>query len=235
MPSSCRPARRRMLSLQLPAEFVIVFEPVTHAAHFIDVKGEPTKERQNLSLIFNKVQHADGTRPRCGPGPLRLSLENRSDGASLPAIWIAGDDAARPARQAAAVPDRQAPAHQPDLPRHLPHRHARRRPAARRSPASPSCSPTSRARPSSTSGSATSSPIDLVREPFPRAARDRRRGGRRGGQDHRRRGDGDVPDARPRASPRRCACARRCAASTASAATRTCCSRSASTRARASR
>ena len=36
------------MSVQLPAEFVIVFEPVTHAAHFIDVKGEPTKERQSL-------------------------------------------------------------------------------------------------------------------------------------------------------------------------------------------
>ena len=37
--------------------------------------------------------------------------------------------AARPAAAAPAVPDRQAPAHQPDLPRPLPHRHARRRPA----------------------------------------------------------------------------------------------------------
>ena len=55
---------------------------------------------------------------------------------------------------------------------------------------------------------------------FPRAPRDRRRRGGRRGEDHRRRGDGDVPDARPRASPRRCACARRCAASTTTAATR---------------
>ena len=41
--------------------------------------------------------------------------------------------------------------------------------------------------------------FDLVREHFQRAARDRRGGGRRGGQDHRRRRDGDVPDAGPRA------------------------------------
>ena len=34
------------MSLQLPANFVIVFEPVTHAAQFIDVQGEPTKQRQ---------------------------------------------------------------------------------------------------------------------------------------------------------------------------------------------
>src|SRR5262245_1386200 len=49
------PGEKGVLSVQLPPEFVIVFEPVTHAAHFIDVKGEPTKERQTLSLIYNKV------------------------------------------------------------------------------------------------------------------------------------------------------------------------------------
>src|ERR1700742_5262558 len=37
---------RAVLSLQLPAEFIIAFEPVTHSAHFINVEGEPTKERQ---------------------------------------------------------------------------------------------------------------------------------------------------------------------------------------------
>src|SRR6516164_947560 len=31
---------KAILSLQLPAELVIVFEPVTHAAQFIEVKGE---------------------------------------------------------------------------------------------------------------------------------------------------------------------------------------------------
>ncbi len=33
------PDEKAFVSLQLPAEFVILFEPVTHAAHFIDVKG----------------------------------------------------------------------------------------------------------------------------------------------------------------------------------------------------
>jgi hypothetical protein len=39
---------KAVLSLQLPKQFIIVFEPVTHAAQFIDVQGEPTKERQQL-------------------------------------------------------------------------------------------------------------------------------------------------------------------------------------------
>jgi class 3 adenylate cyclase len=81
---------KAILSLQLPAEFVIVFDPVTHASHFIDVKGEPTRERQNLSIVLNKVQAPTGTMA-ARPGPLRLSLENRTDERALPAVWIAGD------------------------------------------------------------------------------------------------------------------------------------------------
>ena len=71
---------KAVLSLQLPAQFIIVFEPVTHSAHFIDVQGEPTKERQQLSLIYNKRACAD-----------------RDD-----------DDAARPAAAVARQPDRYA-------------------------------------------------------------------------------------------------------------------------------
>jgi class 3 adenylate cyclase len=80
---------RAILSLQLPAEFLIVFDPVTHAAQFIDVKGEPTRERQNLSLVFNNVRAPTGTM-ELRPGPLRLSLENRTNLRVLPGVWIAG-------------------------------------------------------------------------------------------------------------------------------------------------
>jgi class 3 adenylate cyclase len=78
------------LSLQLPAEFAIVFDPVTHSAHFLDVKGEPTRERQSLSVVFNKVHAPTGT-VQMRPGPLRLTLENRTDTRVLPAIYLAGD------------------------------------------------------------------------------------------------------------------------------------------------
>src|SRR5450631_1490465 len=84
------PGEKALLSLQLPAAFVIVFEPVTHAAHFIDVKGEPTRERQNLAMIFNKMHAPTGT-TEMRPGPLRLALDNRSDVRTLPSVWIAGD------------------------------------------------------------------------------------------------------------------------------------------------
>ncbi len=81
---------KAQLSLQLPPDFLIVFEPVSHAAHFIDVKGEPTRERQTLSLVFNNLPAPKGT-TEMRPGPLRLSLENRTARRVLPAIWLAGD------------------------------------------------------------------------------------------------------------------------------------------------
>jgi class 3 adenylate cyclase len=82
--------QKAQMSLQIPAEFLIVFEPVTHVAHFIDVKGEPTRERQNLALIFNKVQAPTET-TEMRPGPLRLALDNQTDIRTLPSVWIAGD------------------------------------------------------------------------------------------------------------------------------------------------
>jgi class 3 adenylate cyclase len=81
------PGERAILSLQAPAGTLIVFDPVTHTAQFLDVGGEEATERQNLSVIFNKIQvPVDSIALR--PGPLRLSLENRTDGRVLPAVWV---------------------------------------------------------------------------------------------------------------------------------------------------
>ncbi len=79
-----------MLSVQLPSGFVIVFDPVTHGRQLIEVKGEPTRERQTLTMLFNKVKAPLGA-VELRPGPLRLSLENRTERRVLPALWIAGD------------------------------------------------------------------------------------------------------------------------------------------------
>jgi class 3 adenylate cyclase len=84
------PGEKAVLSLQLPKQFIIVFEPATHSAHFIDVQGEPTKERQQLSMVFNKVHAPTGTTVM-RPGPLRLTLDNQADVRVLPGVWIAGD------------------------------------------------------------------------------------------------------------------------------------------------
>src|ERR1700744_6705745 len=84
------PGEKAVLSVQLPEAFVIAFDPVTHGTQFIEVKGEPTRDRQALSMVFNKVSSLVGT-VEMRPGPLRLSLENRTDRRVLPALWVAGD------------------------------------------------------------------------------------------------------------------------------------------------
>jgi class 3 adenylate cyclase len=79
---------RAILSLHAPQGTLIVFDPVTHTAQFLDVRGEETGARQNLSVIFNKTQVPVET-IALRPGPLRLVLENRTDSRVLPAVWVA--------------------------------------------------------------------------------------------------------------------------------------------------
>jgi class 3 adenylate cyclase len=84
------PGERAILSLQLPAEFIIVFDSVTHSAQFIDVQGEPTRERQSLSMVLDNM-HPPHLTLTFRPGPLRLSIENRTNRRVLPVLWIAND------------------------------------------------------------------------------------------------------------------------------------------------
>jgi class 3 adenylate cyclase len=81
---------KAIISLQLPEGFVIVFEPVTHAAQFVDVKGEPTKERQSISLVFDRG-HRHHETLELRPGSLRIAVENHTDVRTLPSVCVAND------------------------------------------------------------------------------------------------------------------------------------------------
>ncbi|QDZ03127.1 adenylate/guanylate cyclase domain-containing protein [Nitratireductor mangrovi] len=81
---------KAVISLQLPEAFIIVFEPVTHAAQFIDVKGEPTRERQSLTLVIDRGhRHHETLVMR--PGPVRISIENQIDVRAVPSVCLAND------------------------------------------------------------------------------------------------------------------------------------------------
>jgi hypothetical protein len=86
-----QPGERVVLSLSLQPEFLIVFDPVTHSAHFLDVKGEPTTERQEIRVVFSSSgpTHASHT-PR--PGPLKLVLDNSTTRRILPGVFKANDE-----------------------------------------------------------------------------------------------------------------------------------------------
>jgi class 3 adenylate cyclase len=85
------PGEKSSMSVQLPEGFIIVFEPVTHAAIFLDVKGEPTRERREIGMVFNKVQSPVG-KHELQPGPIRISFENRCGVRVLPALYVAGHE-----------------------------------------------------------------------------------------------------------------------------------------------
>jgi class 3 adenylate cyclase len=85
------PGEKAVISLQFPAKFIIVFEVVTHTVQFVDVKGEPTKERQSMSLIYDR-EHAHSQTLEMRPGPVRIAIENRTDVRVLPSVFIADDE-----------------------------------------------------------------------------------------------------------------------------------------------
>jgi class 3 adenylate cyclase len=84
------PGEKAFLSLHLPPEFVIIFDAVTHSTQFINVQGEPTQERQSLSMVISRG-HTPNETLTLRPGPLRLALENHTDVRVLPNVCIAGD------------------------------------------------------------------------------------------------------------------------------------------------
>ena len=84
------PGERAILSLRLPAGPAVVFDPVTHAARSLDVRGEPTSERQALAFVVDRVRPPAAT-VALRPGPLRLSLENHAGVRALPGLWAAND------------------------------------------------------------------------------------------------------------------------------------------------
>jgi class 3 adenylate cyclase len=77
---------KAQVSLQLPAGSVILFDPVTHTAHYLEVKGEPTAERRTLSIAYSNVKAPTETIELL-PGPVRITLENRSSDRVLPGLW----------------------------------------------------------------------------------------------------------------------------------------------------
>ncbi len=79
------------MSLNVTAGKALVFEPVTHTTIFLDVSGEPTTERRNLSLLMSD-EHTHNGVLKLQPGPVRISVENRSSRRTLPGVWLLGDE-----------------------------------------------------------------------------------------------------------------------------------------------
>ncbi|MEX0853751.1 MAG: adenylate/guanylate cyclase domain-containing protein [Bauldia sp.] len=79
--------QKAFLTVLLPEGEIACFEPVTHSAHFITVSGEPTRERQSLTITYNELSPPGGVY-QMRPGPLRIALENQAAVRVIPSIWV---------------------------------------------------------------------------------------------------------------------------------------------------
>ena len=84
------PGQKAFLTVLLPEGNIVCFEPVTHSAHFILVEGEPTKERQSLTITYNELSPPSGEY-KMQPGPLRIALENQTERRVIPSVWVLSD------------------------------------------------------------------------------------------------------------------------------------------------
>jgi hypothetical protein len=80
------PGEKAAMSLTLSPGLAYVFDPVTHSSVFLEIAGEETHERRPVSLVFAQAHAHSGTLKH-QPGPVRISLENKSNRRTLPAIW----------------------------------------------------------------------------------------------------------------------------------------------------
>ena len=85
------PGEKVVLSLQLSEGEVDLFDPVLHMSQHLEVKGEPARESQSLSFVMTRDHPPEGTTVQMRPGPLTLTLENRSNKRTLPAVWVVSD------------------------------------------------------------------------------------------------------------------------------------------------
>ena len=79
-----------VLSLQVSEGSVDVYDPVVNMSLYIEIKGEATGQSQSVSFIMTR-DHAPAETLQLRPGPLQLTLENRSNLRTLPGIWIVSD------------------------------------------------------------------------------------------------------------------------------------------------
>ncbi len=85
------PGEKAAMSLSLPKGFAIVFDPVTHSSLFLEVAGEETHERRNLSLVFTDTHVHSGTL-KIQPGPARISYENKAARRTMPGVWLHSEE-----------------------------------------------------------------------------------------------------------------------------------------------
>lgn len=121
------PAARADREVRMVPGQSIVFDPVGHVSQRIDVVGDETAEPQSLTIVL-EGRHTALPAATLRPGPLRLTIVNRSGGRALPDPVDRRTGPVRSRRTPRAVPHRQATPLPADVQGPVPHRSPRRRP-----------------------------------------------------------------------------------------------------------
>ena len=87
-----RSGEHATVAFDAPEQFLVVFEPVTHAAVFVDVKGASSPSVQELSIVHTPAGPAPSVLADVRPGPVRLRITNATDHRILPAVFLADDE-----------------------------------------------------------------------------------------------------------------------------------------------
>lgn len=83
------PRQTAVIDLDLREGVVVVFDPVTHSSIQLHVAGALTEEVEELAL---SIGGGESSAPlELAPGPLQLTLDNRTDARVLPIVWQAGE------------------------------------------------------------------------------------------------------------------------------------------------
>jgi class 3 adenylate cyclase len=85
------PARQRLvLSVTLPPGPMVVIDAVSHNTVGLMIEGEPTRERQELSLVYDETA-VTPVRAALRPGAARIVIENRTTRRTLPALYVVNE------------------------------------------------------------------------------------------------------------------------------------------------
>jgi class 3 adenylate cyclase len=82
-----KPGEAATVSIDAPAGWVLIFDPVSHFGHYLKVAPERTAAVQKVSFTLEGA-HAPTKTTELKSGPVELTLANRTAARALPVVWL---------------------------------------------------------------------------------------------------------------------------------------------------
>ncbi len=82
-----KPGEAATVTIDAPAGWVLIFDPVSHFGHYLKVAPERTDTVQKVSFTLEGA-HAPTKTTELKSGPVELTLANRTAARALPVVWL---------------------------------------------------------------------------------------------------------------------------------------------------